>query len=403
MTPLEGRNVVLCVCGSIAAYKAADLTSKLVQAGAVVDVILSQAAREFVTPFTFRSLTGREVYGDMFAPVSDAGEEHVALARRADIVIVAPATANTLAKLAHGLADDMTALTVLATTAPLLIAPAMDAQMWAADATQSNVKTLQGSGATLVGPEAGRLASGHMGLGRLADTETIIGAAKLTLARGGDLAGRRIVVSAGGTREPLDPVRFITNSSSGKQGYALAEAARDRGASVTLISAPVGLPVPYGVQLVPIETVDQLYAAVMEACLSADALVMAAAVSDFKPATVESQKIKKRPDGGLTIDLVKTVDVLAAAPSSVVKVGFAAETQELLQNAAKKLVEKNADLICANDVSATDAGFAVDNNRVTILDREGGREEIDLAPKYDVAMRILDRMVSLIEQKHPRS
>lgn len=403
MTPLEGKNVVLCVCGSIAAYKAADITSKLVQAGAVVDVILSQAAREFIPPFTFRSLTGREVYGDMFAPVSDAGEEHVALARRADIVIVAPATANTLAKLAHGLADDMTSLTVLATTAPLLIAPAMDAQMWAAAATQANVKTLSDRGASFVGPEAGRLASGHEGLGRLADTESIIGAARLVLGRNGDLAGRHIVVSAGGTREPLDPVRFITNSSSGKQGYALAEAARDRGAHVTLISAPVGLPVPYGVQLVPIETVEQLHAAVMEACLSADAIVMAAAVSDFKPATVESQKIKKRPDGGLTIDLVKTVDVLAAAPSSVVKVGFAAETQDLMQNAAKKLVEKNADLICANDVSASDAGFAVDDNRVTILDRNGGREEIGLAPKYDVAMRILDRMVPLIEQKRSRA
>src|SRR6186713_3340548 len=183
MTPIEGKNVVLCVCGSIAAYKAADLASKLVQAGAVVDVILSQAAREFVTPFTFRSLTGREVYGDMFAPVSDAGEEHVALARRADIVIVAPATANMLARLVHGLADDMTSLTVLATTAPLLIAPAMDAQMWAAEATQRNVQALQGRGATFIGPEAGRLASGHVGLGRLSDAETIIGAAKLVLAR----------------------------------------------------------------------------------------------------------------------------------------------------------------------------------------------------------------------------
>jgi phosphopantothenoylcysteine decarboxylase / phosphopantothenate---cysteine ligase len=200
----------------------------------------------------------------------------------------------------------------------------------------------------------------------------------------------------------LDPVRFITNRSSGKMGYALAEAARDRGANVTLISAADGLSTPYGAQLVPVETVEQLRAAVMEACRSADALVMAAAVSDFRPETVESQKIKKRPDGGLTLDMVKTPDVLAEAPSSVVKVGFAAETQELLQNAAKKLAEKGADLICANDVSATDAGFAVDNNRVTILDRDGGREEIELAPKYDVAMRILDRMLPLLEQKRPR-
>jgi phosphopantothenoylcysteine decarboxylase/phosphopantothenate--cysteine ligase len=292
---------------------------------------------------------------------------------------------------------------VLATTAPLLIAPAMDAQMWAAEATQANVKTLNDRGATFVGPEAGRLASGHVGLGRLSDTESIIGAAKVVLARGGDLAGRHIVVSAGGTREPLDPVRFITNRSSGKMGYAIAEAARDRGAQVTLISSAEALPTPYGAKLVTMETVQELHDAVMDACRGADALVMAAAVSDFRPETVEEQKIKKRPDGGLTLNMVKTVDVLAAAPSTVVKVGFAAETQELLQNAAKKLADKGADLICANDVSATDAGFAVDNNRVTILDRDGGREEIELAPKYDVAMRILDRMLPLIEQKHPRS
>jgi phosphopantothenoylcysteine decarboxylase/phosphopantothenate--cysteine ligase len=401
MTPLKGKNVVLCVCGSIAAYKAADLTSKLVQAGVLVDVVLTEAAKEFVTPFTFRSLTGRPVYGDMFLPVSDAGEEHVALARRAELVILAPATATTLARLAHGLADDMTSLTVLAATAPLLIAPAMDAQMWAAAATQANVTTLQERGATFVGPEAGRLASGHLGLGRLADAETILGAASFILSRDGDLAGRHVVVSAGGTREPLDPVRFITNRSSGKMGYALAEAARDRGARVTLVSAAEGLALPYGVELAAVETVEQMRTAVMEACRSADALIMAAAVSDFRADTVASQKIKKRPDGGLTLDLVKAPDILAEAPQTLVKVGFAAETQELLQNAANKLAEKGADLICANDVSATDAGFAVDTNRVIILDREGGREEIDLAPKCDVAWRILDRVVPLIEKKRP--
>ena len=398
-SPLTGRSIVLCVCGSIAAYKAADLASKLVQAGALVDVIVTDAAREFVTPFTFRSLTGRPVYGDMFSPQTDAGEEHVALARRAELLIVAPATATTLARLAHGLADDMTSLTALATTAPLLIAPAMDAQMWAAAATQANVSTLRERGAAFAGPETGRLASGHVGLGRLADTETILGAAKSILARGGDLAGRHVVVSAGGTREPLDPVRFITNRSSGKMGYALAEAARDRGARVTLVSTVEWLPVPYGVELRAVETVEQMRSAVLEASSGADALIMAAAVSDFRPEAVESQKIKKRPDGGLSLDLVKTPDIRAEVPWTLVKVGFAAETQELLSAAAKKLVEKNADLICANDVSATDAGFAVDNNRVTILDRDGGREEIPLLPKYDVAWRILDRVVPLIAKR----
>jgi phosphopantothenoylcysteine decarboxylase/phosphopantothenate--cysteine ligase len=405
MTLLEGKNVVLCVCGSIAAYKAADLTSKLVQAGAVVDVILSQAAREFVTPFTFRALTGRDVYGDMFSPVSDAGEEHVALARRADIVIVAPATANTLARLAHGLSDDMTSLTVLATTAPLLLAPAMDAQMWAAAATQANVEMLKGRGATFVGPEAGRLASGHMGLGRLSDTESIIGAAKVVLAHDGALAGRRIVVSAGGTREAIDPVRFIGNASTGKMGYAIAEAARDRGASVTLISSVDTLPTPAGVTKVPMSSVAELREAVLEATREGDALIMAAAVSDFRPAGVVSQKIKRRDaEGGMTIHLVENEDFFHEVPDNVVKVAFAAETQNVVENAKRKpRSHGHLDLICANDVSVPDSGFGTDTNKVWIIDANGDVEDLPLLSKYEVGMRILDRMVPLLEQKRPRS
>jgi phosphopantothenoylcysteine decarboxylase/phosphopantothenate--cysteine ligase len=404
MTPLEGKNVVLCVCGSIAAYKAADLTSKLVQAGAVVDVILSQAAREFVTPFTFRSLTGRAVYGEMFSPVSDAGEEHVALARRADIVIIAPATATTLARLAHGLADDMTSLTVLATTAPLVIAPAMDAQMWAAEATQANVKTLQSRGATFSGPEAGRLASGHVGLGRLADTAAIIGAATVVLTRDGDLRGRHIVVSAGGTREDIDPVRFISNRSSGKMGYALAEAARDRGARVTLISTIDTLPVPAGVTRVGVENMAAMRQAVLDATRDADALIMAAAASDFRPADVGAQKIKRTDVGdGMTLQLVKIEDFLHEVPDSVIKVAFAAETQNVVENAKRKpRTHGHLDLICANDVSAADSGFGTDTNRVWIIDAAGEVEDLPLLPKYDVAQRILNRVLPLIEQKHPR-
>ena len=405
VTPLEGKNVVLCVCGSIAAYKAADLTSKLVQAGAVVDVILSQAAREFVTPFTFRSLTGREVYGDMFAPVSDAGEEHVALARSADIVIVAPATANTVARLAHGLADDMTSLTALATTAPLLIAPAMDAQMWAAEATQSNVQTLKNRGATFAGPEAGRLASGHMGLGRLADTESIIGAARLVLARGGDLAGRHVVVSAGGTREAIDPVRFISNRSSGKMGYALAEAARDRGARVTLVSTIETLPVPAGVTRVGVESMADMRQAVLDATREADVLIMAAAASDFRPADVGEQKIKRTDrEGGMVLELVEIPDFFHEVPDRVVKVAFAAETENVIENAKRKpRTHGHLDLICANDVSASDSGFGTDTNRVSIIDASGEVDDLPLLPKYQVAQHILARVVPLIEQKHPRS
>jgi phosphopantothenoylcysteine decarboxylase/phosphopantothenate--cysteine ligase len=395
---LQGKRVVLGVTGSIAAYKAADLTSKLVQAGALVDVVLTDAAREFITPFTFRSLTGRPVYTNMFEPATNTGEEHVALARSAGLVIVAPATATTLARLAYGLADDMVALTVLATKAPVLVAPAMDSQMWEALATRANVTTLRDRGVHFVGPLSGRLASGNIGAGRLADPETILGAAKQVLGLNGDLAGRRIVISAGGTREPIDPVRVITNRSSGKMGYALAEAARDRGASVTLVSTIDSLPVPYGVDLVPVETVAQMRDAVLDACKTADALIMAAAVSDFRPAETAVEKIKKG-DSGLSLDLVKNADFLLEVPDSVVKVGFAAETEDLLDNAAKKLIEKRLDLNVANDVSAEDAGFGVDTNRVTILDRDGGREEVPLMSKYDVAMRILDRLAPLLAQR----
>ncbi len=397
---LRNRQIVLGVTGSIACYKAADVASKLVQAGAKLDVILTAASRQFITPFTFRSLTGRPVFTDMFTPASDLAEEHVELARRADLLVIAPASATTIARIAHGLADDFLALTVLATRAPVLIVPAMDSQMWEAPATQENVETLRRRGVTFVGPAAGRLASGRVGLGRMVDTETVLGAVKVELAKAGDLAGRRIVVSAGGTREPIDPVRFVSNYSSGKMGFALAEAARDRGALVTLVSTTRALPVPYGVELVEVETVAEMREAVLGACNDADALIMAAAVSDFRPATRGEQKIKKG-DGGMVLELVQNPDFLLEVPDTIVKVGFAAETKDLLENAAKKLREKRLDLICANDVSATDAGFGVETNRVTVLDREGGCEEVPLMTKYDVSHRILDRLAKLPPIRRP--
>ena len=398
MQPLEGKRIVLGVCGSIAAYKAADICSKLVQAGAEVDVILTVSAQEFVTSMTFRSLTGRPVFTNMFEPVTGQREEHISLARAAGLILIAPASASTIARLTYGLADDMLSLTVLASRAPVLIAPAMDSQMWEAAATRENVETLKRRGVSFVGPAVGRLASGNSGAGRLEDTETILGAAKALLGRNGDLAGYSIVVSAGGTREPIDPVRFIGNRSSGKMGYALAEAARDRGARVTLVATATGLPLPYGVELVTVETVAEMRRAVLDACAAADGLVMAAAVSDFRPAQVGDQKIKKG-EGGLSLELVKNADFLLELSDSLVKVGFAAETLDLLVNAAQKLRDKRLDLICANDVTAPDAGFGADTNRVSIIDATGAAEELPLLPKYEVAHRILDRMLPLLCEK----
>ncbi len=399
MTVLRDKQVVLGVTGSIACYKAADIASKLVQAGARVDVVMTDAAREFITPFTFRALTGRPVFTNMFQPATDMAEEHVEVARRADLVLIAPASATTLARIANGLADDFLSLTVLATKAPVLVAPAMDSHMWEAAATQANVATLEARGVVVIGPASGRLASGRTGFGRMVDPQDVVGAAIVELAKRGDLHGKRIVVSAGGTREPVDPVRFISNHSSGKMGYALAEAARDRGAAVTLVTTPTALPVPYGVNAVPCETVAEMRAAVLDACADADALIMAAAVSDFRPAQVGEHKIKKGDGPGMTLELVKNPDFLLELRDDFVKVGFAAETRDLLTNAAKKLRDKRLDFICANDVSAPDAGFAVDTNRVTILDRNGGVEELPLMSKYDVAVRILDRVALLLSRR----
>ncbi|HXH22263.1 MAG TPA: bifunctional phosphopantothenoylcysteine decarboxylase/phosphopantothenate--cysteine ligase CoaBC [Dehalococcoidia bacterium] len=401
MSVLRDRQVVLGVTGSVACYKAADLASKLVQQGANVDVVMTDAAREFITPFTFRALTGRLVFTNMFEPVTDLAEEHVEVARRADIVVIAPASATTLARLAHGLADDFLALTVLATKAPVLIAPAMDSNMWEAAATRANVELLRSRGFSFVGPAEGRLASGRMGTGRLAEVADILGAIVVELAKRGDLAGRRIVVSAGGTREPIDPVRFISNRSTGKMGFAVAEAARDRGAEVTLITTTRALPIPYGVKVVDVSTVAEMRRAVLEATEDADVLVMAAAVSDFRPAEVAAEKIKKR-EGGLVLELRENEDFFHEVPDRVIKVAFAAETQDVVANARlKPLSHGHLDLICANDVSAEDSGFAVDTNRVTILDAEGGVEELPLLTKYEVAHRILDRVVGLLASRSP--
>jgi phosphopantothenoylcysteine decarboxylase/phosphopantothenate--cysteine ligase len=392
---LEGKRIVLGVCGSIAAYKAADIASKLTQAGALVDVVLTGSAQQFVTPLTFRSISLRRVYTEMFDAGSPLAEEHVELARAADAMIVAPASATTIARLAHGMADNMLTLTALATTAPLLIAPAMDNQMWENAATVANVETLRARGVIFVGPGEGRLASGRTGRGRLVETAEIIGAIRQALGAHGDFAGRRVVVSAGGTQEPIDPVRYIGNHSSGKMGFAIAEVARDRGAAVTLVSGPVALATPYGVERIDVRTTAEMADAVARATAGCDALIMAAAPADFRPANAAAHKIKRTGEN-VTVELVPNPDILAGLARSFVKVGFAAETEDLLAHARAKITKKGLDLIAANDVTAPQAGFATDTNLVTLIAADGTVEELPLLPKYEVAQRILDRVADLL-------
>ena len=395
--PLAGRTIVLGVTGSIAAYKAVEVASRLVQAGAAVRTVMTRAATEFVGAATFRGVTGHEPLVDIWAPDGEHAEPHVALGREADLMLITPATASVLARLAHGISDDCVTLAALAMRGPLLVAPAMDAGMWANAATQANAGTLRERGVTFLGPVEGRLASGELGAGRLLEPLAIVDHIKAAAGRlDGPLAGARIAVTAGGTREPVDPVRFVGNRSSGKMGYAVAEAARDRGADVVLITS-AELPPPAGVRIAVVETAQEMLEAVGEHVPACDALIMAAAVADFRPLEAAAEKQKRGGRETWAIDLVRNPDIIASVDvDGLIKVAFAAETQDLVDNAAKKLVEKNAHLIVANDVSATDAGFAVDTNRITILDRDGGREDLPLMSKYDCGVRILDRVQDLL-------
>jgi len=397
---LREKRILLGVSGGIAAYKVCTLASHLTQAGAQVDVVMTEAATRFVAPLTFEALTGRPVYSDMWR-ASDGGLPthiaHVGLGHAADLLLIAPATANTMAKLAQGLADNLLTALALATTSPLLVVPAMDAGMWSHSATQANVATLQERGVHFAGPVRGRMASGLEGEGRMMEPEKILGHVRLVLGREGPLAGRRVVVTAGPTREPLDPVRFLSNPSSGRQGFALAQAALDRGAAVTLVAGPTHLPTPVGAEMVGVTTAAQMGEAVLEACGQADLLLMAAAVADYRPQKTARQKIKK--DKGLTLRLDRTPDILSAVAERRAEtgyprlvVGFAAETEDLVENARAKLEAKKLDLIVANDVTAPDAGFGAETNRVTVLDREGGVEELGPMSKSAVAETILDRI-----------
>lgn len=401
---LAEKKIVLGVSGSIACYKAADLASKLTQAGAEVDVILTESAARFVSPITFRSVTGRRVYDDMWDPEEHVG--HVRLGETADLLLIAPATAHTMAKMAHGLADNLLTVTALAARCPILVAPAMDGGMYAHPATQANVRTLQERGVLVAGPGQGRMASGLTGLGRMLEPAELLGHVRQVLGRQGPLEGRKVVVTAGPTREALDPVRFLSNRSSGKQGLALAQAAVDAGARVTLIAGPVDGEIPVGIEHVEVIAATEMLEAVLESVSGADALFMAAAVSDYRPASFSEQKIKKTAQKGdeMTIRLARNPDILEAVNDfrrqhgfPRLAIGFAAETRDVVAYGRSKLQRKGLDLIAINDVGAADAGFGVDTNRIVLLDAAGDSEVWPLLTKAEVAERLVSAAAALLD------
>ena len=410
ITLLDQKRIILGVTGSIAAYKAVDLASKLTQLGAAVDVIMTESAQRFVTPLTFQAVTGRAVFTDIWQspPNADLSTHvaHVGLAESADLLVIAPTTANTLAHLAHGFSEDLLGVTALAARCPVLVAPAMDGGMFAHPATQANLATLQARGVIVIPPEEGRFASGLVGQGRLPDTAKLLGAIRIALGQKGILKGRRVVVTAGGTREALDPVRYLTNRSSGKQGHALVQAALDAGAQVTLISAARSLEVPYGAHLIAVESAEQMQKAVLQQIANADALLMAAAVADFRPRNAAEHKIKKSDE--LTLVLDKNPDILLSvyehrqqSHRPKIVVGFAAESQNLADYALDKLKRKGLDLLVANDISASDAGFDVDTNRVLIFDVQGGDPQELADSKVKISEVIIQRVAQLLDRQEP--
>jgi phosphopantothenoylcysteine decarboxylase/phosphopantothenate--cysteine ligase len=392
---VRGRLIVLGVSGSIAAYKAVELARRLTQAGAAVQVVMTRSATEFVQPLTFQALTYRPVEIEMFSGIDERAAGHVSMGIHADCIVIAPATAHVVARLAHGFADDLLATTVLASSAPVIVAPAMETHMWQNPATQQNVATLRARGVRVVDPESGELASGMVGQGRLATVERIeaeiVDALRVRSRR---LAGRRVVVTAGPTLEPIDPVRVITNRSSGKMGYAVAIAAREAGADVTLITGPTALDAPPGVRVVPIETVAELKDAVLASLPDADAVIMAAAASDYRAAEASGTKLKKKDVGDeLTLRLVRTADVLSAVASArrpgTLVVGFKAETGDPVAEAGRMLTEKGLDLVVANDVSQD--VFGSDSDQVTFVSADGA-EPLPRMAKAEVARRLVEKI-----------
>jgi phosphopantothenoylcysteine decarboxylase / phosphopantothenate---cysteine ligase len=410
----SGKRILLGVSGGIAAYKVADLASKLVQAGAVVDVIMTAAAQRFVAPLTFGAITKRPVRTDLYADWLDEDTGHVGLAHNADLIVIAPATAHTIARMAVGLADDLLCAVYLSTRAPVLVVPAMETGMYLHPATQEHLETLRHRGATVMQPGEGRLASGAIGTGRLPEVPEIISAIEDLLNRAATptnpkskvqspksraLAGKRVVVTAGGTQEPLDPVRYIGNRSSGKMGYAIAAAAHEAGAEVILISGPVGLTSPEGVRLLKVNTAREMEAAVYKEVRGADALVMAAAVADYAPKEASRQKIKKT-SGELTLTLTRSPDILAGLAKmelpGLVKVGFAAETENLLEYAREKLEKKGLDMIIANDAASS---IGSDSSALTFIRRNGPVESLPPMPKEESARLIVERLAELMDKR----
>ena len=401
---LAGKHIVLGVTGGIAAYKAVEVVSRLRKAGAHVHVIMTRGAQNFVTELTFREMSGEPVITDMWAKVTHYHVEHIALAQLADVILVAPATANVLAKAACGMADDMLTTTLLATKAPVFVAPAMNTAMYENPVTQENIARLRTRGVHIIAPASGQLACGTSGAGRLPEPVELVSVLeRFFAAQKRDLAGRKIVVTAGGTHEPLDPVRFLGNRSTGKMGFAVAEAAAARGANIVLVTGPVNLATPAGVYRVDVLTAQEMHDAVLAQYADADAVIKAAAVADYRPKERAGQKIKKK-DGSLVLELVRNPDILkelGERKTHQILVGFAAETERVLEYAAGKLKKKNLDFIVANDVSRTDAGFSADTNRVTILGADGTQTQPPLMSKRALADVILDGVAgALAAQAH---
>ena len=397
---LTGKQIVLGVTGSIAAYKAVSLLRTLLSEGAVVRVVMTQSATKFVTPLTFEVLSGHPVSTDVFEAHQEM--KHLSLPEQADVIVIAPATANCLAKAALGLGDDLLSTMLLTAQCPLIVAPAMDGGMWTHPSVVEHVGTLRARGTIVVSPEIGPLASGRIGQGRLAEEGIILKAIQGALAPQRDWQGQRVLVSAGPTQEPIDPVRFISNRSSGKMGYAIAEAAQARGAQVVLVSGPTTLPAPRGVEIVSVFTAEEMLKTLSARLAWSTTVIMAAAVADFRPTHPASQKIKKQGRTGRTLDLEQTTDILAslsAQRTTQLMIGFAAETSDLIAHAKDKLTAKGLDLIVANDITMEGAGFGSDRNAATLIDRQGTMTELALMPKRALADAILDRTHELLRTR----
>ena len=399
---LKGKKIVLGVTGGIAVYKAVDLVSRLRKQGCQVRVVMTEHAQQFVTPLTFKEISGNQVAVSMWSSNQEFNVEHIALANWADAFVVAPATANIIAKMAYGLADDLLSTTLLAAQAPIVVCPAMNTGMYENAATQENIAKLQGRGVTVMPPAVGKLACGTSGAGRLPEPQEIVEFLSAFFAkREGDLCGLKVLVTAAGTREPIDPVRFVGNRSSGKMGYAVAQMAAERGAEVLLVSGPSALAIPANVKAIKVETTNEMLEACLEAYEAADIVIKAAAVADYRPRDVADQKIKKKTDDALTVVMDKNPDILktlGAQKTHQVLVGFAAETQNLLENARDKVVKKNLDMIVANDVTAAGAGFNADTNIVKFLFANGEVRSLEQMPKVDVANCILDEALKIRQQ-----